>query len=148
MRALLLVALLWCCAAWAGPFSTGQALTSAGLNNLAAQVVVTTSTTNSDDGASLTYYFNHYGTPSTAVSYTLPTASVYKTKCFRQYTGNTGAITIQTSAAGQYIDVAGANTASGGYVVSGGALGDSACVVAIDTTHWMLYAGSGTWTAH
>ena len=147
-RLLVALALLWSCAVGAGPFSVGQPLTSAALNNLAAQVSVTTNTTNADDGTSLTYFFNHYGTPGTGVSYTLPTAAIYITKCFREYTGNTGAITIQTSAAGQYIDVAGVNTASGGYVISSGALGDSACVVAIDTTHWMLYVSSGPWTAH
>ena len=62
---------------------------------------------------------------------------------------NTGALTIQTSAAGQFIIFTdGTLSASGGYVISGGAARDSACVVGVDSTHWMLYVSSGTWTKH
>ena len=49
-----------------------------------------------------------------------------------------GALTIQTSAAGQFIIFTdGTLSASGGYVISGGAARDSACVVGVDSTHWM-----------
>lgn len=151
-RLLLAVALLWAysTAAWAVscPFTVGAKVGADQLNHLTAQTTVSTSTSVADDGYDLSYFFNHYATAGTAVTYTLPTAALCKSKCFRQYTGNTGAITIQTSAAGQYIDQDGTASASGGYVVSGGALGDAACVVAADTTHWFLYVSKGTWTLH
>jgi hypothetical protein len=93
------------------------------------------------------YSINNDG--STAVTYTLPTAAAGLQYCVRNIAGATGTLTIQTSASGQYIDNAGTNTASGGYVISSGALGDSGCVVAIDTTHWELYNTSATtWTTH
>jgi hypothetical protein len=41
------------------------------------------------------------------------------------------------------------NTIGGGGthgVSSGGAAGDSACFVAIDSTHWEVYVQVGTWT--
>lgn len=94
------------------------------------------------------YTLNAETTPATAVAYTLPVAAAGKQYCVRNYTGSTGALTLQTSAAGQYIDVNGANTASGGYVVSAGALGDAACAVGIDATHWALFVQGGTWTVH
>ena len=152
------LALLWSCAAMAappysyGPFSVGQGVTSAQINaafqGVTPQVSITTSTSVADDSNINTYFVNHYATAGTAVNYTLPAAAVPITKCFREYPGNTGAITIQTSASGQYIDNAGVNTASGGYVTSGGALGDAACVVAISSTQWQLYISGGTWTTH
>ena len=113
-------------------------------------VVISTSTTNtveSPEKASI-FYFNNYVTAGTAVSYTLPTAGIAKQRCYKNYTGKSGTITIQTSAAGQYIDVIGVATASGGYVISSGALGDGACVVGIDSTHWILYINQGTWAVH
>jgi hypothetical protein len=99
---------------------------------------------------SSTYHTGYYiiNNGSTATTGTLLAASAGNQYCVRNIAGGTSAITIQTSASGQYIDNAGGYTASGGYVISGGALGDAACIVAIDTTHWLLYISSGTWTTH
>ena len=87
------------------------------------------------------------------MTYTLPTATAGKQYCVANaYNGsaaNTGVLTLQTSASGQYIIFTdGTLTASGGYVVSGGAAADSACVVGVDPTHWFLYVQSGTWAKH
>ena len=82
------------------------------------------------------------------LSYTLPTAGTGKQYCIRNIAGATGTLTLQTSASGQFIDNAGTYTATGGYVISGGTLGDAACAVAIDGTHWQLWISSGTWATH
>lgn len=65
--------------------------------------------------------------------------------CFRNYTGKTGAITLQSPSA-TYIDLNGATASAAGTLVSGGALGDSVCVVPVTTTLYMAYVGVGTWT--
>jgi hypothetical protein len=92
------------------------------------------------------YTFNNDG--ATAVTYTLPTAAAGLQYCVANYTGATGTLKVATSATGQFIDNAGANTATGGYVISGGALGDAGCFIGMDATHWKLYIQAGTWTTH
>lgn len=98
-------------------------------------------------------HFNENATAATAVTYDLPTAAAGKQFCFANANNgtaaNTGALTIQTSATGQYIVFTdGTLSASGGYVVSAGAARDSACVMGVSSTQWMLYVGSGTWAKH
>jgi len=84
---------------------------------------------------------------SGAITYNLPTitsGTVGAQYCFRNYTTKTGAITLKAPAS-TYIDVAGANGTAAGTLVSGGAVGDSVCVVAVSTTQYMAYPGNGTW---
>jgi hypothetical protein len=91
------------------------------------------------------FYINN---ASGAITYTLPaitSANVGLQLCFRENTGKSGAITL-TAPASTYLDVNGAVGSAAGNLVSGGALGDAACVVAIDTTHYYAYVGNGTWT--
>lgn len=99
------------------------------------------------------YHFNQNATAGTAVTYNLPTAASGKQFCFSNgnngTSADTGILTIATSAAGQFITFTdGTQSASGGNVTSGGAAADAACVVGIDSTHWMLYTQRGTWTKH
>lgn len=99
------------------------------------------------------FHFNQNATAATAITYNLPTAAAGKQFCFKNSNNgsaaNTGTLKIQTSAAGQYIiDATGTLSASDGYVISGGAASDGACVVGVDSTHWQLYVGVGTWTTH
>ncbi len=98
------------------------------------------------------YTFNQEATAATAVIYTLPTAAAGKQFCIKNsYNGSaadTGALRFSTSASGQYIIYSGVLSATNGYIISGGAAGDSACVVGIDATHWEAYAQVGTWTLH
>lgn len=79
-----------------------------------------------------------------AITYSLPTPSAGVRICVRNNTTRTGAITLD-AATSTYIDADGANGTSGGTIVSGGALGDSACVLGVSATQWMFYKGSGTW---
>lgn len=109
---------------------------------------VTVTTTNA-----ATLHFNENATAATAIVYNLPTAAAGVQKCFSNANNgsaaNTGTLTIQTSASGQLIIFTdGTLSASGGFVISGGAAGDAACVAGIDTTHWMLYVQRGTWAKH
>jgi hypothetical protein len=99
------------------------------------------------------YTFNQEATAATAITYTLPTAAAGLQYCVaNSYNGsaaNTGTLEILTSASGQFIiGTSGTLSATGGYIISGGAARDSACVVGVDATHWMFYPSSGTWTLH
>jgi hypothetical protein len=123
--------------------------------NPGAQPKVVTTSTFTFSGA-VGFYDNENATAGTAVTGTLPTASVSPVVlqyCFDNANNgsaaNTGILTFQTSAAGQYIIYTdGTLSASGGYVSSGGAARDAGCVRAVDSTHWMFYTNTGTWTKH
>lgn len=98
-------------------------------------------------------YWNEYATAGTAITGTLPPAQAGVVSCVgNAYNGsaaNTGTLEIATSGSGQYIIFTdGTLSASGGYVISGGAAADFACVIGVDSTHWYLRPGSGTWTKH
>lgn len=99
------------------------------------------------------YTFNQEATAATAITYTLPTAAAGKQYCVsNSYNGSaatTGTLELLTSASGQFIIFTdGTLSATGGYVISGGAGGDAACVVGVDSTHWQLYVQNGTWGKH
>jgi hypothetical protein len=103
-------------------------------------------TTISSTGNSASYYMNQGDSDAHSV-YTLPTAAAGLQYCVKNYTGISRAIKIVPSATGQYIDVDGTlTTNTTGYVISGGAAGDGACVVGVDSTHWVFYSQKGTWT--
>jgi hypothetical protein len=98
---------------------------------------------------------NANATPSTAIVATLPTASAGARYCIANSSNvtpapTTGTLKIQTSASGQLIIFSdGTVSASGGYVISGGAAGDFGCVFGVDSTHWQFTpAPSGTWVLH
>ena len=139
-----------------GGTSTNTTLdvTDVGVASKDTSTPVTVSTT-----ACYGFYNNQNATPGTAVTYNLPTAATCnnglpKQFCFKNSSNatpapDTGTLKIQTSASGQYIiDATGTLSASDGYVISGGAASDGACVVDVDSTHWQLYVGVGTWTTH
>ena len=135
--------------------ATATSLLASGITDGTAPVTVTTGTTGTPGGTYKSgYTINQEATAGTGVTYTLPTAAAGLQYCMMNgYNGsaaNTGALTVQTSASGQYIYnlSSGTLSASGGYVSSGGAAGDSACVVGIDSTHWNMFTQFGTWTVH
>jgi hypothetical protein len=99
------------------------------------------------------YYFNEHATAGTAITGTLPTAAAGLQYCVANaYNGsaaNTGVLTVATSASGQFIIFTdGTLSATGGNITSGGAAGDAACLVGVDSTHWYLYVQAGAWTKH
>jgi hypothetical protein len=121
----------------------GSLPTSTGPSGVLVPVLISTSGPVS--AVATGFYINN---ASGALTYTLPvitSANVGLQLCFRNAVTRTGAITL-TAPASTYIDVAGAVGSAAGNLVSGGALGDAACVVAIDTTHYYAYVGNGTWT--
>ncbi len=141
--------------------ATGTSLLVTGIMDGTAPVTVTTSascTLGTTSGCNATAYkhgytFNEDATAGAAITYTLPTAAAGLQYCVANaYNGsaaNTGTLEILTSASGQYIIFTdGTLSASGGYVISGGAAADGACVVGVDSTHWFLYIQSGTWVKH
>ena len=118
-----------------GTLSVGQALL----------VPVATPTSGPVTVSAWGFYFNN---ASGALTFNLPVvtaATVGAQYCFRNFTGKSGAITLKAPAS-TYFDVNGANGSVTGTLVSGGALGDSACVVSISTTQYMAYPGTGSWT--
>jgi hypothetical protein len=99
------------------------------------------------------YTLNEHATPGQAIVFNLPTAAPGKQYCVgNAYNGsnpNTGTLDLQTSTVGQYIIFTdGTLSATGGYVISGGAAADAACVIGVDSTHWLLYVQRGSWSKH
>jgi hypothetical protein len=105
-------------------------------------ITVATSSPQSDPGGASAYLFNN---GSGAMTFNAPAGVAGLQRCYRNATGKSGAITIQM-AASNTLDVSGANGSSAGTLVSGGALGDSACIVSDATNHWYAYIQKGTWT--
>lgn len=99
------------------------------------------------------YTLNQEGTAGTGVTYTLP-ATIQGMQFCAANSGTTGVVNIGVLTvyppASSYVILNGVvNTIGGGGthgVISGGAAGDAACFVAIDSTHWQVLVGSGTWT--
>lgn len=113
----------------------------------------TTITTGATATLSTCFTVNEEATASTAITYTLPTASSGAQYCIDNgYNGsaaNTGTLELLTSASGQYLVYTdGTLSASGGYIISAGAARDGACVYGIDSTHWMFLPHAGSWTKH
>ena len=133
-----------------------SAISARGVGTCTSVVPAVTVTTGTTATLSTPYTFNQEATAGQAVAYTLPTATAGVQFCVdNSYNGsaaNTGALTVNASAAGQYIIYTdGTLSASGGYVISGGAARDGACFSGVDGTHWMFYPHSpsgGTWTKH
>ena len=119
----------------------------------AAPLCSATITTGTTATLSTCFTVNQNATAATGVAYTLPTAASGLQFCidngWNGSAANTGVLTLSTSASGQFIVFTdGTLSATGGNVTSGGAARDGACVYGIDSTHWMLYPHSGTWTKH
>jgi len=120
-----------------------------------APVTITTGTTATLGAGSYQsgYTLNQEATAGTGVTYTLPATATGKQYCVANSgtTGvvNTGVLTVYPPASSYVILNGVVNTVGGGGthgVVSGGAAGDAACFVAIDSTHWQVWVGKGTWT--
>lgn len=140
-----------CAILWNDPNNSTQWL--ADLSGSPNSVVDTTASVTVSPALPAEYHFNENATAATAIVYTLPTAAKGKQFCFSNaYNGSaadTGTLELLTSASGQFIIFTdGTLSATGGYVVSGGAAADAACMVGVDATHWALYVQRGTWTKH
>jgi len=143
---------------WATPTALGAAtatsLLASGIVDGQAPITVTTASTATLGGTfNSGYTYNQNATAATATTYTLPTAAAGRQYCvgnsFNGSAATTGTLEILTSASGQFIIFTdGTLSATGGFVQSAGAAGDAACVVGVDSTHWMLYVERGLWAKH
>lgn len=137
-----------------GGSQSAVSILATGIMDGKAPVTITTSTPVTLGGTYKSgYTFNEDATAGAAITYNLPIAAAGLQYCVgNAYNGsapNTGVLTVATSASGQFIIFTdGTLSATGGNVTSGGAGGDAACVVGVDSTHWMLYTQRGTWTKH
>lgn len=134
-----------------GSFTT---LLASGIIDGKAPVTITTGTSaNLGTTYSSGYTLNQEATAGTGVTYTLPATVTGAQYCVHNSgtTGvvNTGVLTVYPPS-GSFVILNGVvNTVGGGGthgVASGGAAADSACFVAIDSTHWEVFVGKGTWT--
>jgi hypothetical protein len=136
--------------------ATATSLLASGIVDGKAPVTITTGSSATLGGTYKSgYTFNAEATAATAVTYTLPTAAAGLQYCVSNINNGsaatTGTLSVSTSASGQYIDDNGTLSASGGYIISGGAAGDSGCVVGESSTVWKFYTQSppgGTWSLH
>jgi hypothetical protein len=92
----------------------------------------------------------NWNNSSGALTYNLPTITAGMvmagySRCFGNLYGKSGALTLQAPAS-TYIALYGTLGSAAGTLVSSGALGDSACVVAVDTTHYQATGTAGNWT--
>lgn len=136
-----------------GQVQTGPVLVSGTVDGQAPVTVTTAASATLGISYQSGYTFNESATAGQAVTYTLPVAAAGRQYCVGNgYNGtaaNTGVLTVAASAAGQFIIFTdGSLSATGGNVTSGGAGADFACFVGVDTTHWYLRPGQGTWTKH
>lgn len=134
--------------------ATATSLLATGIVDGQAPITITTGTTaNLGSTYNSGYTFNQEGTAGTGVTYTLPATAAGKQYCV-QNSGTTsvvniGVLTVYPPSSSFVIYKGVVNTVGGGGthgIASGGAAGDSACFVAIDSTHWEVFSGSGTWT--
>jgi len=117
---------------------------SAGTATTCSGTAVIATAISSSPTASGNYYHNTAGD----MTYLLPTitsATIGTKLCFRNYTARTGVITLQLPAS-TTVDVDGTAGTAAGTLVSGGAGGDAACVLAATTTKYIGYVEHGTWT--
>jgi hypothetical protein len=92
-------------------------------------------------------YFINSGADEANSTFTLPAVEAGLQYCFKNATGIDHVLKI-LAVSDDVIDLDGADTGAAGYIHSGGALGDAACVVGVDATHWYSYVQKGTFTAH
>lgn len=128
----------WDCGLLSGP--AGPTGPSGG--NTAIPVLISTSGAVADPGGVNYYQINN---ASGGLTFNAPAGAAGYQRCYRNATGKTGAITIQM-ATSNTVDLGGTNGSAAGTLVSGGAAGDSLCIVGDATNHWYAYKQSGTWT--
>lgn len=103
---------------------------------------ISTSGPVADPGGSSAYQFNN---ASGVLTFNLAAGVAGYQRCYRNATGKSGAITIAVTTSNS-IDLSGVNgTTTTGTLVSGGALGDSVCLVSDTANHWYAFASSGVW---
>lgn len=137
--------------------ATGTSLLVTGNLDGTAPVTATTGTTATIGAGSFKsgYTFNQEATAGAGVTYTLPATVKGMQFCVKNSivsgTGapDTGVLTVYPAASSYVILNGVINTIGGGGthgVVSTGAAADAACFVAVDATHWDVWALSGSWS--
>lgn len=125
-------------------YTTGRQDGTAGVTISTAGSPTTISSSNNKSA----YYFNIGNSDANSV-YTLPTPVKGEQYCVTNYQVTGTAVITKPSfkaPANVYLVVKGVITGTQGTATAGGAAGDSACAVGVDSTHYVIYPGSGTWT--
>ena len=125
-------------------YATGRQDGTSGVTISTAGSPTTISSTNNKAA----YYFNIGNSDANSV-FTLPTPVKGEQYCITNYQVTGTPVTTKPSfkaPANVYLVVKGVITGTQGTATAGGAAGDSACVVAVDSTHYVVFPGSGTWT--
>lgn len=137
--------------------ATATSLLASGIIDGTAPITATTGATATIGAGTFQsgYTFNQNATAAAGVTYTLPATVKGAQYCVKNSivsgsgAPDTGILTVYPPASSFVILNGVINTVGGGGthgVVSGGAAADTACFVAIDSTHWDVWALSGTWS--
>jgi hypothetical protein len=121
--------------------SSGGCSVSSGSAVIASSIGVSVS----DPGGASAYQVCNYAGGCIFLAPSAPaTSSGSVQRCYWNQAGQSGAITVQMYS-GNYVDLFGATGNSGGYLYSGGAVGDTACIVSYTTDYWKAFTSSGAW---
>ncbi len=133
--------------------ATGTSLLVTGIHDGESPVTITTGATATLGAGTYQsgYTYNQETTAGTAVTYTLPATAAGKQYCVKNSdvtgTARTGVLTVAVPAS-SYLHLDGVRGTISSNITSGGAAGDGACFVAVDSTNWEVYVSRGSWTLH
>jgi len=91
------------------------------------------------------FYYNNLASPVTYVLPAIAAGNIGGQFCFRDAASRSGALTLQ-SPASTFIDNAGTNGTAAATLVSTGAAGDVACLIAVSATQYVVDRKAGSWT--
>jgi hypothetical protein len=106
----------------------------------AVAVLVATSGPVADPGG-ISYVLENNSTG--AITFNLPAGTPGLQRCYRNFTGRKGSMTI-SAPAGNTIDFQGVNGTTG-QLISTGALGEYVCLVSDAANHWEVWGVEGSW---
>ena len=128
--------------------ATATSLLATGIVDGTAPIVITATSAGYTLGATYKsgYTFTNPVAAAATFNFTLPTAAAGLQYCVGNGATKTGILKVMSSAAGQYIDLDGTLSASGGFVSATAVAGNFGCFVGIDATNWKAIPTKGVWS--
>lgn len=128
--------------------ATATSLLSTGIVDGTAPIVITATSAGYSLGTTYKsgYTFTNPVAAAATFNFTLPTAAAGLQYCVGNGATKTGILKVNASAAGQYIDLDGTLSATGGFVSATAVAGNFGCFVGIDATNWKAIPTKGVWS--
>jgi len=128
--------------------ATATSVLATGIVDGTAPIVITATSAGYTLGATYKsgYTFTNPVAAAATFNFTLPTAAAGLQYCVGNGATKTGILKVMSSAAGQYIDLDGTLSATGGFVSATAVAGNFGCFVGIDATNWKAIPTKGTWS--